>query len=212
MNIVLAIAVSSVVVFIAGCATSTTTPEAASVNTSTPTPAQVTTAPAGPAKIYNGQEYKMMTYCVGISDSASHIAAEKLKGTPKATIQQFYFGKPQSVLNLATVDKVYNETVTSVWDYSVNFFNECANNLAKVPAARINMASYCMQNQLIADVTHAYKTAGAPKDDAYTHFEKFNPKTTHSIIDKVYSSSQTRADIKLEIWNSCMALIADKPT
>ena len=154
----------------------------------------------------------MMTYCIGTTDSAINIATEKLKGTPKQKIQEYYATRPQSVLNLATVDKVYNDKLTSVWDYSVAFFGECSNNLAKVPPDRINMASHCMQNQLMADVTHSYKTAGASKDKVYAHFSKFSETTNHAIIDKVYTSSLSRAEIKMHVWNNCMDVLVDKLT
>lgn len=189
MNTISTVLLRLVPILLAGCATSTPTPT--------------------PDKIYSSQEYKMMSYCVGISDIASNAASEKLKGTPKATVQEFYATKPQSMLNIATVDKVYNDKFSSIWDYSVSFFNECANNMARVPDSRVNMASYCMQNQMMADVTNSFKTAGAPKEKAYAYFEKFNSKTSHSIVNRVYASSLTRAEIKMEIWNSCMAMVSD---
>ena len=73
----------------------------------------------------------MMTYCIGLSDTAMHVAGEKLKGTSVEEARKFYTSKPSSQINLATVDKVYSEKITSVWEYSVSFFNECANNIGK---------------------------------------------------------------------------------
>lgn len=156
-------------------------------------------------KKYTAREKTNMTYCIGMTDTARYIAEQKNKGTPMEDVKNYYVSKPNAKLNIATVDKVYASTFSSVWDYSISFFNECAYNLAAVPAERVNLASYCMQNQLIADVAHTFKSTGKPKDQAYAFFAKFNNDTVNAVIDKTYASNKSRPEIKLEVWNACMA-------
>lgn len=162
----------------------------------------------GPGKVYTHEEYSKMTYCVGMADTAMYVATNKLKGTSMQQMRDYYASKPNSRLPIATVEKVYGDTFSSAWDYTVSFFNECAQNLASVPASRVNLASYCNQNALIAGVAHAYKTSGAPKERAYAAFAAFKSSTPNSVVDKVYASAKNRAEIKLEIWNACMAEIS----
>jgi len=161
------------------------------------------------ANVYTHQEYNKMTVCIGMADTAKYVASRKLGGVTKAKMKGFYKSKPNSQLNLATVDKVYSEKFKSTWDYTVGFFNECAQNLASVPPARVKFASYCSQNSLIADVAYGYKSSGKAKDKAYAHFVKLKGKTPNSIIDSVYASSKNRSAIKLDVWNNCMAKISD---
>lgn len=160
-------------------------------------------------KLYTRQEHNKMTLCIGFSDTARYVASKKLEGTPIAQMKSFYASKENSRMNLATVEKVYGEKFTSVWDYSVSFFNECALNVASVPTSRVKMAAYCMQNSLIADVAYSYKSSGAPRENAYAYFAKFNSKTPDMIVDRVYTSTRSRPEIKLDEWNSCMAVISE---
>jgi hypothetical protein len=146
-----------------------------------------------------------MTYCVGLSETARRAATEKLRGTPIDEVKKLYEGKPNARLNIAAVDKVYKEHVSTAWDYAVGFFGECARELAGVSRDRVRLASYCMQNQLIADVAFQYKASGKPKDQAYAQFAQFKSSTPKGIVDLVYDSTKDRAAIRMEVWNSCMA-------
>lgn len=166
------------------------------------------TSNVGPRKLYTKQEYNKLTFCVGMSDTAMYVATNKLRDVPEQEMAKFYAARDNSRLNLATVEKVYGATFTSAWDYTVAFFNECAQNLANVPSSRVNMAEYCMQRGLIADFAYGFKTTGAPKERAYAYFAKFPEKTTHEIIDRVYTSSMTRPETKLDAWNTCMSAIS----
>lgn len=159
---------------------------------------------------YNAEERSRLTYCVGMADTARAVATQKLEGVAREQLRQFYQSKPNTELHLATVDKVYGEEFTSAWDYTLSFFVECAANLAQVPLARVRLAHYCMQNQLIADVAHGYKTGGKPKDQAYLHFVRIPSETPKTIVDRVYASSKGRAEIKLELWSSCIAAAAGR--
>ena len=165
--------------------------------------------PVAPEKLYTQQEYKQMTYCVGMSDTSRYVASRKLDGKSREEMREFFANKEYTKLNLATVDKVYAESFTSAWDYTISFFKECADNLAKVPVDRINMGSYCLQNSMIADVAHSFMSADAPREKAYTYFSKFKSKAPNLIIDKVYASSKSRQEIKLEVWSACMSVLTE---
>jgi hypothetical protein len=165
------------------------------------------TSNVAPQKHYSKHEHGRLTYCNAMADTAMYVARSKLSGAPMEQMKSYYSSKANSRLHLATVEKVYAESFTSAWDYTVSFFKECAQEVANVPASRVNMAAYCMQNGLIADVAHAYKSSGAPREKAYAHFAQFNSKTPKSIVDWVYASSQGRVEMKLEVWNTCMSEI-----
>lgn len=160
-------------------------------------------------KIYTADEAKRMTMCVGIADSARYIATEKTKGVPLTTVKAHYAGKTYEKINLALADKVYEEQFTSIWDYSVGVFDECAANLAKVSKARVRQADSCMQALLVADVAYGYKVQGASKDKAYAHFAKYNGDAANKIIDTVYASSKSRGRIKLDLWKKCIQIFSE---
>lgn len=160
-------------------------------------------------KYYTNTEFSKMTYCIGMSDTAMYVATEKLKQRPQSQLISYYANKPNSRLNVAMVEKIYNANFTNAWDYTVSFFQECAANLAAVQASRVKFASYCLQNTLIADVAYANKRYGYPKEQAYKKFAKFKSKTPQQVVDKVYASDKSRAQIKLDVWNDCMTKISE---
>lgn len=165
------------------------------------------TSPAAPAKQYYSDDEKgQLTFCIGMADTIKYTATKKLNGTPKQNMVDFYSANEKnSKLNLAMVERVYNAEFTSAWDYSVAFFNECANNMAGVDSERVKFASYCAQNSMIAATAHAFKKSGATKEKAYKYFQKFNSEAPNKIIDKVYTKSMTRVEAKLDAWNTCMS-------
>jgi len=175
-----------------------------------PAASQATVAERDPskpslAKTYTAKERQQLTFCIGISETARRVAAEKLRGSPIEDVKKSYEGKPNARLNVATVDKVFGEEVTTAWDYAVGFFEECAREMAGVSPDRAKFASYCMQNQLMAEVAFQYKTSGKPKEQAYAHFVRFKSSTPKSIVDLVYASIKERAAVRMEVWNTCMA-------
>jgi hypothetical protein len=163
--------------------------------------------PAKPslAKTYTAKEREQLTFCIGLSETARRVAGEKLRGSPIDDVKKFYQEKPNARLNIATVDKVFGENVSTAWDYAVGFFDECAREMAGVSPDRVKLASYCMQNQLMAEVAYQYKAAGKPKEQAYAHFVRFKSSTPKSIVDLVYGSAKERAAVRMEVWNTCMA-------
>ena len=129
----------------------------------------------------------------------------EVRGSPIEDVKRSYEGKPNARLNVATVDKVFGEQVSTAWDYAVGFFGECAREMAGVSPDRVQLASYCMQNQLMAEVAFQYKVSGKPKEQAYAHFVQFKSSTPKSIVDLVYASTKERAAVRMEVWNTCMA-------
>jgi len=165
------------------------------------------TSPGEPAKKYYSENEKaQLTFCVGMSDTIKYTATKKLNGAPKKQMVDFYSANQKnSKLNLAMVERVYNANFTSAWDYTIAFFSECANNMAGVNSERINFASYCVQNGMIAETAHAFKKSGAAKEKAYDYFKKFKSETPNKIIDNVYSKTMTRVETKLDAWKTCMS-------
>jgi hypothetical protein len=159
-------------------------------------------------KTYTAKERDHLTFCIGLSETARRAAVEKLRGTSIADVKRSYEGKPSAPLNIATVDKVFSEQVSTAWDYAVGFFGECAREMAGVSHDRVELASYCMQNQLIADVAFQYKATGKPKEQAYAHFVRFKSSTPKSIVDLVYDSTKERAAVRIEVWTTCMATLS----
>jgi hypothetical protein len=149
-----------------------------------------------------------MTTCFGMSDTAMYIADQKLRGVPIDKVKQFYASRDHARLTVPLVEKVYGDPFTSAWDYTVAFFRECAHNMASVPRDRVGMASYCLQNGMIAGIAQTYRASGAPKANAYAYFAKFESETPRAIVDRVYAGSKGRAETKLDEWNSCMSLIS----
>lgn len=156
---------------------------------------------------YTRQEFKKMTYCIGMSDTAMYAATSKLKGVPMDQVTSYYATKEGFHMNIATVEEVYSETFTSVWDYTILFFEGCSLKFAKIDAKRIGPASQCAQNSMIAGLAHTYKSLGTPKVKTYKNFSVFKNKMSNNIVDDVYESRYGRADVKLDEWSSCMLKI-----
>ena len=186
-------------------------PPAASPSAAAEPPTGESTAadrqPSNPslAKTYTAKERGQMTFCIGLSETARRAASEKLRGAPIDGVKKSYEGNPNARLNIAVVDKVFSEQVSTAWDYAVGFFGECAREMAGVSPDRVKLASFCMQNQLIADVAFQYKASGKPKEQAYAQFAQFKSSTPKSIVDVVYASTKERAAVRMEVWNTCMA-------
>jgi hypothetical protein len=190
---------------IVSCAPASHPPAAPGPPASQPTAADAEPSKPSLAKTYTAKEREKLTFCIGLSETARRVAAERLRGSPIEDVKKFYEGKPNARLNLATVDKVFGENVSTAWDYAVGFFGECAREMADVSPERVKLASYCMQNQLMAEVAYQYKASGKPKEQAYAHFVQFKSSTPKSIVDLVYASAKERVAVRMEVWNTCMA-------
>jgi hypothetical protein len=144
-----------------------------------------------------------------MTDTAWTNAGQKLKGVTIEAAKKHYdevlAAYPQTrVMAQHIVDKVYSDTFQNAWSYAVTFYEDCAKNIADVPANRTSLATYCMQNAMIGMTTQSYKDAGLPVQKAYDYFAKFTAPTVKSIIDKVYAESKTRSDAGMEEWKICM--------
>jgi hypothetical protein len=166
-------------------------------------------APATGKKAYTQAETNLLTYCTGLTDTAWSIAVRKLAGVKQEEVKAYYAKHPNTELTFAAVDKVYGDTFTHSWDYSVSFFQECALNIAHIPNESSKLGAYCMQNSMLASLAQEYKAAGKTKAQAYELLPvKGNmPKT---VVDAVYAKSKTRAVAGMDAWNDCIGPITGK--
>jgi hypothetical protein len=178
---------SAVVLGIAGCATS-----------------------SPPRKYYSSQEYRQMTVCVGMADTVYYVATQKLAKAPKQDMANFYTSKPHAQLNLAIVERVYKDDLKDAWLYTAEtFFPDCALNMAGVSAARVRLAGHCIHQTIIAGQAYSLKSANATKEEGYAFFAKLRGDTPRKIVDRVYASTEDSGTIKLGVWKSCMADLAE---
>lgn len=164
------------------------------------------TSPGGPPSgraVYTSAEAKQLTVCVGLSDTARAIAQMKLNGQSQEFAKSHYSLTPDSQLAVQLVDKVYAEKSTPIWDYSVNFFRECGQNLAEVPPDRISLAAFCWQNAMIAGIAREQSAAGTAREKVYDEFSGLGP-SARAVIDRAYEGTRSRADQQLTEWNHCM--------
>ena len=78
----------------------------------------------GPGRPYSQHEYGQMSFCVGMSDSAVHVATKKLQGAPARELRDYYASRPYAKLNLATVDKVYAASLSRA-ETKLDAWNTC---------------------------------------------------------------------------------------
>lgn len=165
---------------------------------------------------YSEKEYNGLLGCQGITDVAWMGARQKLNGVSLADAKKVYDGIEAAQKNLTVniLDKVYGDSFTNAGDYAVSLFTECAENIANVGQDRSRPARYCMQNSMIGMTAWTYKNSGQPKGNVYQVFAKFDAfPEPRSIIDRVYASSKSRAEIALDEYQSCMQpLISKSPT
>ncbi len=187
--------------FVAGCAS----PPTASPSTAAPVP-PVTPPVAAPAT-YSESERARLGLCAGMSDNAFSVAHRKLAGVPAGEVRKLYEGKPGMVGQLmpAMVDKIYSDKFEHEWDYTISFFAECTQQMTPVPRERIGLASYCMQNRLIAAVAVAARDSGRPKDTAYQMFAAFKADAPRKIVDDVYAHPGSLAEAESAIWEPCIS-------
>lgn len=164
--------------------------------------------PPAPVKsYYSNSQYSRLTYCFGMTDTVMYVAREKLKQRPSVQLIDYYESRPNAKLNIDIVNKVYADHFTNAWNYTLHTFDNCAQQFANVPDERVGLASTCEQQTLIAGVAYAYKKYNYPRQQAYKHFSALKGKMPNKIVDLVYNSSESRARLKLGIWNACMARI-----
>ncbi|QID19292.1 hypothetical protein G3580_17720 [Nitrogeniibacter mangrovi] len=167
-----------------------------------------TDATGSPKQIYYTEnEYTQMTACVGLADAAMHTAIRKRSGMELDDAKNIYRSRPHPDEHMAIVEQVYADTVGNVWDYTVRQFQQCSALQAQVPPERLQLASYCMQRQMIGDLTYSFKASGRPISDAYGYFAKFTSPVVKQIIDAVYATDAAKDEVKTQLWTSCMTPI-----
>lgn len=152
---------------------------------------------------YTAAEIPRLSYCMALTSHAHVIALYRSAGRSVDDVKAAYADKPQAEVVLPLVDKVYADAPANPWDYAVSFFAECGEHIASVPAARIGLASYCLQNTLITGTAWDDKAANVPRERALARFEKMG-KTPGLLVNRVYDSSDTRAQATGTIWSTCI--------
>jgi hypothetical protein len=166
-------------------------------------------APTSGVDLYSQQENNHLTYCVGLTDSAWSIATMKLAGKTRDQVRQFYARHPNQKLITAEIDKVYSGTFTRAWDYSVQFFRDCAVHVGNVAPGATDTAAYCMQNAMLSGVAQEYKAAGKSQQQAYAGLP-IQGDTPKSLVETVYANQDDRSGAMLRAWNSCIGTVTDR--
>jgi hypothetical protein len=184
-----------------GCATGSAPPAA-------PPTAPVAPAASTPArpKIYTQAEKTLLTYCEGLTDTAWNIAIRKVAGIKKEQVAAYYAKQPNTELTSAAIEKVYGDTFTYPWDYSVSFFQECALNIAHIQPKASELGAYCMQNSMLSGLAQEHKAAGKTREQTY-ELLPLKGDTPRQMVDAVYAKPQTRAVAMMAAWDDCMAPI-----
>jgi len=155
-------------------------------------------------KVYTQKENNYLTYCMGLSTTASNASSEKLSGKTESQVKRFYANKPHENINIKVVEEIYDMQEKSNWAYTVKFFDNCANALAKVDSSRVSYSNICMQRQLVGDIAHGYKSSGEAKAGAYSLFSSHNNSKVNEIIDFIYSNKFSRTEAKKKLWQPCI--------
>lgn len=146
-----------------------------------------------------------MTVCIALSDTARGIAEFKIAHTPIDEVKTYYASRPQPRLTVPLVDKVYGEEVGELWDYVRSFFKECASELVRIPANRVDFAARCMQNSMAAGIAAQLRAEGVAKQRAYMAEPTiFGGPMPNDVVDRAYTHTGTRAEEMLAEWNLCM--------
>ena len=182
-----------------GCQTTSTHPQNAAQ----------TAAANDLSSYYSQQQRKTMTYCVGLADVTHAAAQHKLKGTPKQQLLDQYPDKERSKMHIATIERTYADQLNNPWQYTINFFEQCAERLAEVDAARVNHGSYCHQNAMIAGEAQKGRQRDWPIDKMTAVFSSYNSPTPGEIVERIYASELSRSQAKLSEWQRCITPISN---
>ena len=90
-----------------------------------------------------------------------------------------------------------------VWVYAVDFFQRCAVRLADMPAERLGLARSCMHRQLIGGRAIELKALRRSKSYVNNYFRRIG-QSADDVVDAAWTSSDSRGDFKLKLWNDCL--------
>ena len=165
------------------------------------------TGPADQGEPFTAAEQSRLGYCVSLSVNAYAIAGYKLHGDPKEVPKQFYASSPSAHALLPLVDTVYGDKVSDAWSYAGAFYQDCAEQLAKIAPARAAHTLPCLYRAVIAATARTARQAGTPKEKVYALYAPQGPDA-RKIIDGIYAPSLVPADgTELQIWSSCMTAL-----
>ena len=170
-------------------------------------PANSASAPDAAAS-YSPQDQARLGLCAAISDNVLTIASGKRAGKPAAEFKSYYGRQPGMVgaLMPATVDRVYAQDIPSDWSFTIEFFQECTRNMTPVPPARMALATYCMQNRMVATLAVAARNGGVSRQAVQDKFSALNSASAVSIVDAAFATPQTQAEAQVAAWEPCIGL------
>jgi hypothetical protein len=174
-----------------------------------PAPKSQTASATKPVDRYSKDQVGRLTYCVGLTDTAWSIATMKLAGKSKEEVRKSYANHPNPTLITAEIDEVFSNSISRAWDYSVQFFRDCAVNVANVATASTDTGAYCMQNAMLSGLAQEHKAAGMSKKQAYESLP-IPGETPKALVDAVYKNSDDRANAMLNAWNTCIAPVTNR--
>jgi len=180
-----------------------------------PAPApKATPAPAAASQLqgqpFTSAEQQRLGYCASLSIAAYVIAGYKLHGDPKEVPKQFYGSGPSAHALLPLVDTVYGDSVTDAWSYAGAFYQDCAEQLAKIAPDRAALTVPCMYSAVVAATARTAREAGTPKDKVYALYV-YQGAEARKIIDDIYAPPVVPAEgTELQVWSSCMVPLAAK--
>jgi hypothetical protein len=127
----------------------------------------------------------------------------KLAGKSIEQIRSTYSRHPDQTLIQAEIDEVFGRTYTNSWDFTVEFFRECAVNIAGVPAGDTDTGAYCFQNAMLSGLAQEHQAAGKSKAQAIESLP-IKGSTPTLLVSQVYAAKRTRAEAMMNAWEICM--------
>lgn len=171
------------------------------------------TPPAGPAALaepFTSAEQSRLVYCVSLSIDAYVIAGYKLHGDHASVPKQFYASSPSAHALLPLVDTVYGDNFGDAWTYAGAFYQDCAEQLAKIAPGRADVTVPCFYTAVVAATARTARQAGTPKEKVYAVYAS-QGNEARKIIDSIYTPAVVPAEgTELQQWSSCMAGLGTK--
>ncbi|HEY1772890.1 MAG TPA: hypothetical protein VGH91_06840 [Gammaproteobacteria bacterium] len=169
-------------------------------------------APASQAatESFSVAEQQRLGYCVSLSVNAYAIAGYKLHGDPKEVPKRFYASSPSAHALVPLVDTVYGDKVTDAWSYAGGFYQDCAEQLAKIAPERAADTVFCFYSAVIAATARTARQAGTPKQKVYALYSQQGIEA-RKIIDAIYAPATVPPEgTELQTWSKCMVPMAAK--
>ena len=154
---------------------------------------------------FSGRESAVLFYCAGLADSAKTIAEQKLQGATATEIRR----PPNQDASMkemheAMVAKVYEDSFASARGYAVDFFGDCAHEVAKVSGEQARFGVSCYQDAQLALDTVDLRIQGHSKRGIIKQFSAMKGERSWKVIDKAWAAKKSRSDAASDAWKQCM--------